>query len=378
MASQRIASRCNPRPMNDFVESRLLPDYNRNDNYFYGPCDFRGENSWAEQKYQAGDYTALVAIYDNIPPELKINLDRLVAAGYCKSLFLSSFFEASLLLLSSGILTNLKSLAEPSKQLYAEYCSTKERDRARNFVSCRNADDIVVLVLKSGILVGSMTLYPFNNTENMPSLSYLNLAAADNRLLNVPALEVGRLAKAAPVDDIDANPGSGLLKTVWIAAAFLVARDFVKNNGLLDHRKSYVCGDTYGSLIASLKHFFPIETVPSSLRPDILNEKCVARDVAIYFLQRQVLGAFESADDFIKAINAISNCNPKIAHRILALMEVGLNKMGITSLQNFDAKKFKIDFFYFPLHHEKTDMGLNRLEKVLFKLAAHRSVRLHS
>jgi len=139
----------------------------------------------------------------------------------------------------------------------------------------------------------------------------------------------------------------------------------------LDHPESFVCGDTYGSLIASLKHFFPIETVPSSLRNDILDENGVARDVAIYFLQRQVLGSFESADDFIEAINFISNCNPKIAHRILALMEAGLKKMGITSLQNFDAKKFKIDFFYFPLHHEQTVKGLNRLEKVILKLAAH-------
>ena len=192
-----------------------------------------------------------------MPPELKISLGRLVTAGYCKSLFLCSFFEASLLLLCSGILTRLTALAEPSKQLYAEYCSDKERNRASNFVACRSPDDIVVLVLKSGRLVGSMTLYPFNNTKDMPSLAYLDLTLAQNRLLNVPALEVGRLATAAPDDAFDVNVGSGLLKSVWITAAFLVARDFVKNNGLLDHRNSYVCGDTYGSLIASLKHFFP-------------------------------------------------------------------------------------------------------------------------
>lgn len=363
--------------MNNFLESQPFPACSGSDNYFYPPCDFREPYSWAEQKYQAGDYTALVAIYENIPSEFKLSLGRLVAAGYCKSLFLASFFEASLLLLSSGTLTSLESLAEPSKQLYADYCSTKERHRASNFVSCRNADDIVVLVLKSGILVGSMTLYPFSRIQDMPSLSYLNLMTEESRLPNVPALEVGRLARAASADDPDANSGSGLLKTVWIAAAFLVARDFVKYNGLLDHRKSYVCGDTYGSLIASLKHFFPIQTVPSSLRPDILNEKYIARDVAIYFLQRQVLGSFDSADDFIQAVNAISNCNPKIAHRILALVEAGLTELGITSLQNFDTKKFKIDFFYFPLYHDQTAKGLKRLENVIFKLASHRSMRPH-
>lgn len=371
LAAQNLATGWNPRPMNDFVESQLFPGYNRNENSFYIPCGFREENSWAEQKFQAGEYTALVAIYDNVPSDLKNRLDRLVAAGYCKNLFLSNFFEASLLLLSSGTLTNLKYLAAPSKELYADYCSIRERKRASDYIACRNADDIVVLVLKSGALVGSMTLYPFNSKENMPSLSYLNLATAKNRLPNVPALEVGRLARAATGDDFAATSDSGLLKTSWIALAFLVARDFVINNGLLDHPESFVCGDTYGSLIASLKHFFPIETVPSSLRNDILDENGVARDVAIYFLQRQVLGSFESADDFIEAINVISNCNPKIAHRILALMEAGLKKMGITSLQNFDAKKFKIDFFYFPLHHEQTVKGLNRLEKVILKLAAH-------
>ncbi|CAB1057010.1 hypothetical protein D1BOALGB6SA_1749 [Olavius sp. associated proteobacterium Delta 1] len=377
LASQSIATGEDARPMNDFVGSQQFPDNDRFENFPFMPCDFKEANSWAEQKYQAGEFTALVAIFDNIPPDLKNSLEQLVAVGYCKNLFLSNFFEASLLLLSSGTLTSLKSLAEASKELYAEYCSTTERKRACDFVSCRNPDDIVVLVLKSGTLVGSMTLYPFNNRENMPSLSYLNLGAAQNRLLNVPALEVGRLAKAATLDDHAENSSSGLLKTVWIAAAFLVARDFVKDNGLLYHPKSYVCGDTYGSLIASLKHFFPIETVPSSLRADILEENSVARHVAIYFLQRQVLGSFESADDFIEAINEISNCNPKIAHRILELMEAGLKKMGITSLQKFDAQKFKIDFFYFPLHHEQTIKGLNRLEKVILKLSAHRSMRLH-
>jgi len=117
--------------------------------------------------------------------------------------------------------------------------------------------------------------------------------------------------------------------------------------------------------------------VPSSIRADILDEKSLVRDVAIYFLQRQVLGSFESADDFMEAINRISWLNPKVAHRILELMESGLRKMGIASLHNFDAKKFKIDFFSFPLHHEQTARGLMRLEKVIRKLTTSQSMSLH-
>ena len=147
LAAQNLTTDWNPRPMNDFVESQLFPGSNRNENSFYIPCGFREEISWAEQKFQAGEYTALVAIYDNVPSDLKNRLDRLVAAGYCKNLFLSNFFEASLLLLSSGTLTNLKYLAAPSKELYADYCSIRERKRASDYIACRNADDIVVLVL---------------------------------------------------------------------------------------------------------------------------------------------------------------------------------------------------------------------------------------
>ena len=299
--------------MNDFAASQIYPIKNGIGSRPFIPLDFSYEYSWAEQKYQAGDFTALVARYGNIPFDLKKSLDQLVAAGYCKSLFLSNLFEASLLLLSSGIIPSLVTLVEPCKQLYGEYCSTKELQRASNFVSLRNEEDIVVLVLKSGEIVGSMTLYPFSRKEDMPSLSYLSLGQFGNLLPDVPAVEAGRLVKSATLDDPNADSCAGLLKAVWIAVGFLVARDFLIESGLLEHPNSYICGDTHGSLLSSLQHFFPLEIVPSFIRPDILNEKSDARDVAIYFLQRQVLGSFKSADDFIEAINGIAKLNPKLA-----------------------------------------------------------------
>ena len=355
--------------MNTYVESQHVPKQSEFYSFPSVPCDFVSRYSWAEEEYQVGDFSALVAVYKNIPVDLKKGLSKLVSAEYCKNLFLSSFFEASLLLLSSGILPNLKSLVEPSKEIFAEYNSSKECQKASNFISLRNPDEIVVLVLKSGELVGSLTLFPFNQFNDMPSLSYLKLQAAERRLSNVPAVEIGRLASSARFDEKHGNSYSGLLKTVWIAAAFLVSRNFGIKNGLVSDPDSFVCGDTYGSLLASLHHFFPLEIIPSSIRSDILDENSVVRDVAIYFLQRQVLGSFESADDFIEAVHSIENLNPKLACRIYELMETGLRNLGIKSLQQFDAKKFKIDFFYFPFNHHETARGFDRLEKVIRKLA---------
>ena len=116
--------------------------------------------------------------------------------------------------------------------------------------------------------------------------------------------------------------------------------------------------------------------MPSFIRPDILNEKSDARDVAIYFLQRQVLGSFKSADDFIEAINGIAKLNPKLAIRILELVRTGLKQLGIPSLKNFDAKKFKIDFFYFTFQHERTRHGFDRLEKLVRRMLPDRSMKL--
>ena len=363
--------------MHGFVGSQHVPEQSGFNSFLGVPWEFVRKYSWAEEEYQAGNFTALVAVYKNIPVDLKEELSKLVSAGYCKNLFLSSFFEASLLLLSSGILPNLESLVEPSKEIFAEYNSFKERQKASNFISSRKPEDIVVLVLDSNELVGSMSLFPFDHVNDMPSLSYLQLKATDGQLSNVPAVEIGRLARSAKFDSPEKTSYSGLLKTAWIAAAFLVARNFVFKNGFVAHPKSYICGDTYGSFLSSLKHFFPIETIPSSIRTDILNENSAARDVAIYFLQRQVLGSFASTPEFVEAIHGIADFNPKLACRIFELMETGLENLGITSLHHFDAKKFKIDFFYFLFHHEKTSRGFVRLEQVMRKLAFRPSRRLH-
>jgi len=377
LASQSIAARENSRPMNDFIAGQQLVGLNSGDHSLHIPCDLNREYSWAEEKYQAGEITALVARYSHIPLDLKKNLDQMIAAGYCKNLFLSPFYEASLLILSSGIIPGLRFLAERSEEVYAEYCATAECQRAKDFVSCRKSDDIVVLVLKSGSLAGSMTLYPFSKKEDLPSLSYLRLGSAEYRLFDVPALEVGRLAKATDPNDHAEKSPTDFLSTVWLAAAFLVARDFVVQNGLLTHQNSYVCGDTYGSLLASLQHFFPIIVDGSAIRTDILDEKNEARDVAIYFLQRQVLGFFESANDFRAALTEIGNLKPDVARRIVALMRAGLKKTGIKSLQKFDPKRFRVNFFYFPFQHPKTAAGLKRLEKILLKLTTAKSISWH-
>jgi len=363
--------------MNDFAASQIDPIKNGIGSHPFIPYDFSYEYSWAEHKYQAGDFTALVARYGNIPFDLKKDLDQLVAAGYCKSLFLSNLFEASLLILSSGIMPGLEPLVEPCKQLCGDYSSTKELQRASNFVSLRKADDIVVVVLKSGEIVGSLTLYPFSRREELPSLSYLSLGQFGNLLPDVPAVEVGRLVRSATNDGQNTDSCAGLLKAAWIAMAFLVSQDFLIENGFLDDPNSYICGDTHGSFLASLQHFFPIEIVPSFIRTDILDEKSCARDVAIYFLQRQVLGSFKSADEFIAAIDEIESLNPKLAIRILELVGIGLKELGILSLKNFDAKKFKVDFFYFSFWHEQARHGFGRLAKLVRRLLSDRALKLY-
>jgi hypothetical protein len=376
-APAQIASRQIQSPMNDLIAGQPFADLVSIDPQLHLPCDSSRDYAWAEQKYRVSEITALVARYRNIPSGLQADLDRMIASGYGKNLFLAPFYEASLLILSSGVIPGFKALAERAGQLYDEYCSSSECQRASDFVVKRQADDIVILVLKAGTLVGSMTLYPFDKKKDLPSLSYLRLGPTHNRLLEVPALEVGRLAKAIPCGDVSANPDARRLNTIWIAAAFLVARDFVEKNGLLSNPSSFVCGDTHGSLIASLQHFFPLKIVASALRTDILDTRHRARDVAIYFLQREVLGSFRTSHDLSEALAQIADSDPDLAARIAALMAAGLKAAGIKSLQKFDPQKFRINFFYFPYHHADTRLGLQRLEKMLNKLTAARPITWH-
>ena len=90
-----------------------------------------------------------------------------------------------------------------------------------------------------------------------------------------------------------------------------------------------------------------------------------------------MLGFFESVDDFMAVLREIGDTKPEIARRIAALMEAGLKKTGIKSLQKFDPKKFRVNFFYFPFQHPKTTAGLKRLEKILLKLTTAKSISWH-
>jgi hypothetical protein len=154
-----------------------------------------------------------------------------------------------------------------------------------------------------------------------------------------------------------------------MAAAFIVAKNFALQNELLPAADSYICGDTYGSFISSLKRFFPLNTTDSTINPNMLEDESKVHGMGMYFIQRQVLGSFRSADDLMSAIETIENSHPDIAHRIKQLLESDLKTNGISTIQKFDPEKFKVNFFHFPYHHPKTVKGFERLEQVVQRLA---------
>jgi hypothetical protein len=326
------------------------------------------EYSWAEQVYHAGDTVALVAVYKNLPHHLQYSVDQLFLEKYRKKLFRVPLLEASLLLMSSGCLPGFRSLRERSKRLYSDSCLDRQQQKALDFLSCRNPEDIVVLVLRSGQLIGTMTLFPFNKKQDIPSLSYLRMGPSFNQLPDVPALEVGRLAKATSNGDHDSCQGHDLINTMAMAATFIVAKKYALKNGLIPAADSYICGHTYGSLISSLRRFFPMRIVKSRINPDMLENESKVHGMGMYYIQRQVLGSFKSADDLVSAIKTIGKSRPDIALRIQQLLESDLKTNGVKTIEKFHPEKFRVHFFHFPYHHPKTVEGFRRLDKVIQRL----------
>ena len=358
-------------PWDYFSENPDVSNINQNDNFFDFPfVHTTGEFSWAEQVYHAGDTVALVAVYKNLPHHLQCNVDQLIQEEYRKKLVRVPLFEASLLLLSSGCLPGLRSLWERSKRLYSDSCSDLQQQKALDIISCRNPEDIVVLVLRSGQLIGTMTLFPFSKKQDIPSLSNLRMGPSFDQLPDAPAVEVGRLAKATSNGNHDSCQGNDLINTMAMATAFIVTKNFILQNGLVSAADSYICGDTYGSFISSLRRFFPMRIVKSRINPDMLEDENKVHGTGIYFIQRQVLGSFKSADDLVSVIKTIGNSRPDIAHRITQLLESDLKTNGVKTIQKFDPEKFRVQFFYFPCYHPKTVEGFERLEQVAQRLTA--------
>jgi hypothetical protein len=358
------------RPWNYFGKNPDVSSINQKEDFADFPfVRTTREFSWAEQVYHAGDTVALVAVYKNLPHHLQCNVDQLIQEEYRKKLVRVPLFEASLLLLSSGCLPGLRSLWERSKRLYSDSCSDLQQQKALDIIAYRNPEDIVVLVLRSGQLIGTMTLFPFSKKQDIPSLSNLRMGPSFDQLPDAPAVEVGRLAKATSNGNHDSYQGNDLINTMAMAAAFIVTKNFVLQNGLVSAADSYICGDTYGSFISSLRRFFPMRIVKSRINPDMLEDESKVHGTGIYFIQRQVLGSFKSADDLVSVIKTIGNSRPDIAHRIKQLLESDLKTNGVKTIQKFDPEKFRVQFFHFPYHHPKTVEGFKRLEQVTQRLA---------
>jgi hypothetical protein len=194
------------------------------------------------------------------------------------------------------------------------------------------------------------------------------MAPSFDKLPEVPAVEVGRFAKATSKGHHNSCQGNDLINTMTMAAAFIVTKNFVLQNGLVSAADSYMCGDTYGSFISSLKRFFPMRTIKARINPNMLEDESSVHATGMYFIQRQVLGSFSSADDLLSTIENIETSHPDIAHRIRQLLESDLKTNGVKTIQKFEPEKFRVHFFYFPCYHPKTVEGFERLEKVIQRM----------
>jgi hypothetical protein len=103
------------------------------------------------------------------------------------------------------------------------------------------------------------------------------------------------------------------------------------------------------------------------MNPDILDRENPVRPLAMYLIQRHVLGIFENSDDLISTICSISRSNPEMANRIEQLIASGLKDKGISTIKRFDPEGFQLRFFSFPFYHTGTLDGFKRLEKIVFR-----------
>ena len=366
LASKSIAAGGDTMSMSAFAEGQPLSEaYQRINNYPLPFAATRNDYRWTEQLYRAGDITAVVALYKNIPHYLQVELNQLISETYRKKLITVPFLEASLLLLASGVLPEFQSLSEQLKHFCPTSCPAFEQQKAIEFVTSKNLNDIVIMVLRSDRLIATMTLFPFNRNYEIPSLSYLEVGSAYAQLPDVPSLEVGRLAKITCNGYHIGDPEKSFIDMASMAAAFIVSDKFVSKNGLLRDTDSFVCGDTHGTLITSLKRFFPLTVIDSQINPDMLKDDSAVRGMSTHFIQRQVLGSFESANHLLAVIQKVADSDRDLAHRIETLLDMGLDGLGVPSILQFDPKRFRVHFFHFPYHHPKTVNGLARMEQMM-------------
>jgi hypothetical protein len=350
--------------MSTYVESPGLPEWGHSQRCPNLPAYHPNIFDWVELEYRRGDITAVVAVYENIPEYLQIELDQLISQTYREKLLTVPFMEASLLLLSSDVLPQFHSLSKSWSSFRRERRLEHEQHRAVEFVTNRKPDDLVVMVFRANHLIATMTLFPFARKQDIPSLSYLQIDPAFNQLPNVPAVEMGRLAKSTCNGYALENSEYRFADMIAMAAAFIAADRYLSDRRMLPDSDSFICGDTHGTLINSLKRFFPLTVIDSKINPDMLADDNDARGMSIYFLQRQILGSFESSDEIIAAIQKIAVSNPPLANRIERLLDNGLQKLGVASIRQFSPKRFRVHFFHFPYNHFETSSGIAKLERM--------------
>jgi len=97
----------------------------------------------------------------------------------------------------------------------------------------------------------------------------------------------------------------------------------------------------------------------------MLDDDSDVRGMSSHFIQRQVLGSFDTANDLLSAVRKVADSDPDRAHRIKGLLDSGLDSLGISSIHQFDPQRFRVHFFHFPFHHPKTRGGLAKMAKMI-------------
>lgn len=310
---------------------------------------------WYEEIYEVANIKAVVAFYKNIPIDIRDELDALVVNNYDKNIFNCDLFDASMLLLANGYMPNSDVLSMYHYQRLGQgqhhyYLNNKSaphlKEEALESLS-RKPTDIIVLIFKDDMIIGTMTLMPFKNRKEMTGLQYIHSDCFD-AYPDVPVLEFGRLAK---------GPQKDLLSSAAMATGFLVARNFMTRwfFSKEDLKDVIVCGESFKYVIDGLSMFFPIVTLPTRLNWGVLHHA-----LGMYFLTRDVLGSLKSAGYLIKFLDYVRKWG-KGAGKIKGLIERGTGRV----IEDFKPEKYKVHLFYFVYNDPRTVQGFLDIDKMI-------------
>lgn len=329
--------------------------------YFRETCIFilpREIIMWYEEIYEVGNVKSVVAFYKNIPPGIRKELDDIVIYAYDKLIFNVDLFDAAMLLLSCGYLPHKDILSQYHFRKLAfglnrYYLNNKSgatlKIEAIEYTKMRAPDDTIVLVFKDDILIGTMTLSPFQRKADIIGLQYIH-SDMFKFYKDAPGLEIGRLAK---------GPQKDILSSAAMVTAFIIIEQyFIKRQELLqtNDRDLFVCGETFKHVIDGLEIFFPtISRLETRLNFQVLDHP-----YGMYFVMRDVLGSLPSTTYLLQFIDCIKKTDG-VGGKIQGLIERGTGK----PIEQFNPEKYKVYLFHFYYNISETQSGFKKMEEMM-------------